>query len=235
MGLVRRIRLLDTGQRQAVGLSCLWDRSKLPSFGVHGGLAGAPQRVRIIRAGGGEDLVPIELGTKTTLMELFHRDVVSMETGGAGGYGDPLDREPAAVSDDVARGFVTVEAAEREYGVVIDARSGQVSAAATKARRDVLGAARTTAVVAACDILFLGERRTTRLHPLFLDALGCDEGFVEVVGTWPAPLRVWAIRDESIDTGSIALDQAARRMTGLKIADRALVRPLPAHSAIPCA
>ena len=235
MGLVRRIRLLDTGERQAVGLSCLWDRSRIPPFGVHGGLSGAPQRVRIIRADGGEDLVPVELGTKTTLMELFYRDIVSMETGGAGGYGDPLNRDPASVAADVASGFVTVEAAYREYGVAIDSQTGRLDAAGTKAQRDVLDAARTSAVVAACDDLFVGERRTARLHPSFLDALGLDEDFIEVVGSWPAPLRVWAIRDKSVDGGSIALDETARRITGLTIADRAVIRALSAHSGPPCA
>ena len=235
MGVIRRIRLLDTGERQAVGLSCLWDRSRIPPFGVHDGLSGAPQRVRIIRADGGEDLIPVELGTKTTLMPLFYRDVVSMETAGAGGYGDALDRDPARVADDVAGGLVTIEAAERQYGVVIDAQTGHVDAPATKTQRDALRAARTSAVVAACDALFVGERRTARLHAAFLDALGVNEDFVEVVGSWPAPLRLWAIRDESVEVGSIGLDETARRITGLRVADLAVIRTLVTDPAPPCA
>jgi N-methylhydantoinase B len=38
--------------------------------------------------------------------------------GGGGGWGDPLDREPQAVLDDVLDEYVSVEAAPRDYGVV---------------------------------------------------------------------------------------------------------------------
>lgn len=41
-------------------------------------------------------------------------------TAGGGGYGDPLDRDPAAVVADVLDGYVSAEAAERVYGVVVD-------------------------------------------------------------------------------------------------------------------
>jgi N-methylhydantoinase B len=39
--------------------------------------------------------------------------------GGGGGWGDPLDREPAKVLDDVLDELVSPAAAEREYGVVL--------------------------------------------------------------------------------------------------------------------
>jgi N-methylhydantoinase B len=38
---------------------------------------------------------------------------------GGGGYGDPFERDPRAVLDDVLNGYVSLEAARREYGVVI--------------------------------------------------------------------------------------------------------------------
>ena len=41
------------------------------------------------------------------------------EFGGGGGWGDPLDRDPAAVLDDVWDEYVSVEGARRDYGVVI--------------------------------------------------------------------------------------------------------------------
>jgi N-methylhydantoinase B len=37
-----------------------------------------------------------------------------------GGYGNPLERDPALVLEDVLDGFVSIESAERDYGVVID-------------------------------------------------------------------------------------------------------------------
>ena len=39
---------------------------------------------------------------------------------GGGGFGDPLERDPDAVLEDVADGYVTVERARTDYGVVVD-------------------------------------------------------------------------------------------------------------------
>jgi N-methylhydantoinase B len=56
-------------------------------------------------------------------------------TGGPG-FGDPIDRDPAAVLDDVRRGFVTVEAARRGYAVVIDPERLKVDDGATRTARE---------------------------------------------------------------------------------------------------
>ena len=61
---------------------------------------------------------------------VYHRQA------GAGGWGDPLDRSPAAVADDVRNGKVSVEVARVRHGVVIaDEASGAVDEAATQTRR----------------------------------------------------------------------------------------------------
>lgn len=54
--------------------------------------------------------------------------------GGGGGFGPPWEREVAAVRDDVANGFVSSAASERDYGVVL-AAGGTVDAVATARRR----------------------------------------------------------------------------------------------------
>jgi N-methylhydantoinase B len=46
-------------------------------------------------------------------------DLVLFKSGGGGGWGDPLDRDPQAVVDDVRNEYVSIEGAERDYGVVI--------------------------------------------------------------------------------------------------------------------
>jgi len=46
-------------------------------------------------------------------------DVISNRTGGGGGWGDPHRRDPGAVREDVLDGYVSVEAAREEYGVVL--------------------------------------------------------------------------------------------------------------------
>ena len=54
----------------------------------------------------------------------------------SGGYGDPLEREPALVLSDVLDGFTTLELAERDYGVVIDPETLSVDVDATRAARE---------------------------------------------------------------------------------------------------
>ena len=39
-----------------------------------------------------------------------------LQSAGAGGYGDPAKRDPATVARDVAEGYVTKEAAKKDYG-----------------------------------------------------------------------------------------------------------------------
>lgn len=58
--------------------------------------------------------------------------VISNLTGGGGGWGDPFRRDPARVAEDVRQGFVSLEAAREDYGVVVtDAANGVVDEEAT--------------------------------------------------------------------------------------------------------
>jgi N-methylhydantoinase B len=43
-------------------------------------------------------------------------DVLSFRLSGAGGYGPPEKRDPAAIAEDIADGYLTPEGATREYG-----------------------------------------------------------------------------------------------------------------------
>jgi len=62
-----------------------------------------------------------ELLYKTENRPLRAGDRVCMATGGGGGYGDPRERPVELVERDVVRGFVSVESARDDYGVVFDA------------------------------------------------------------------------------------------------------------------
>jgi N-methylhydantoinase B len=73
---------------------------------------------------------------------LDHDDVYQVRTQSGGGYGDPLDREPARVLADVRSGVVSREAAKDTYGVVLDAASEAVDAGATERARAALRARR---------------------------------------------------------------------------------------------
>ena len=46
-------------------------------------------------------------------------DRINFDYGGGGGWGDPLDRPASVVLDDVLDEYVSVEGAERDYGVVL--------------------------------------------------------------------------------------------------------------------
>ena len=59
-------------------------------------------------------------------MPLREGDSVIFQGGGGGGYGDPFEREPEAVLEDVRNEYVSLASAERDYGVVIDPSSWTV-------------------------------------------------------------------------------------------------------------
>ena len=65
-----------------------------------------------------------------------------VRTGGGGGWGDPLEREPALVLHDVTEELISPEMALKEYGVVLTA-DGHVDAAGTRTERDRMRGRRT--------------------------------------------------------------------------------------------
>jgi N-methylhydantoinase B len=56
-----------------------------------------------------------------------------------GGYGNPLERDPAKVADDVLDGVISVETALSDYGVVVSAKGVVDRAATEKARIGRIG------------------------------------------------------------------------------------------------
>lgn len=69
---------------------------------------------------------------------LDHDDVYQVRTQCGGGYGDPLDRDPARVLEDVRSGVVSAAGAKGQYGVVIDAAAETVDLAATDRERQAI-------------------------------------------------------------------------------------------------
>jgi N-methylhydantoinase B len=74
---------------------------------------------------------PIEGGRFT----IEQGDTVVLATPAGGGFGDPLAREAARVEVDVREGYVSIQAAEKQYGVVLDPESGSVDTLKTRALR----------------------------------------------------------------------------------------------------
>ena len=64
-----------------------------------------------------------------------------MRTGGGGGWGDPLERDPMAVRADVREEFISARSAHEQYGVVLR-DDLTVDHAATERARNAIRSAR---------------------------------------------------------------------------------------------
>ena len=69
-------------------------------------------------------------------------DVFRHEIAGPGGWGDPLERDPALVLRDVRNELVSMQSARDDYGVIVDGARWTVDEAATRKLRATLRASR---------------------------------------------------------------------------------------------
>ncbi|MBI2322508.1 MAG: hydantoinase B/oxoprolinase family protein [Chloroflexi bacterium] len=136
LGMTRELTVLSTGTTLTVSA----DRCRRRPWGLAGGQPGAAGRNLILRSDGTE--VPLPAAKVTT--PIATGDTAITVTPGGGGWGDPLEREPARVAWDVREGFVSPERAREVYGVVVDPRSGAVDEAATARHRAELRAGATS-------------------------------------------------------------------------------------------
>jgi N-methylhydantoinase B len=105
------------------------DRRDFLPYGLAGGMPGTASSVHLVRDGSTELLEP-----KVTLTAR-HGDVLQVQIPGAGGYGRPRLRDPAHVLEDVLDEKISVELAERVYGVFLDTSSQRIDAARTQKHR----------------------------------------------------------------------------------------------------
>ncbi|MEO0436043.1 MAG: hydantoinase B/oxoprolinase family protein [Pseudomonadota bacterium] len=105
-------------------------------WGVLGGETGLRSTKRIVRTDGSEEWLPSKIeGVKVSTGDLLY-----FNTWGGGGWGDPLERDPELVRQDVARRLVSIDGARR-YGVVLNS-TGSVDLAATEELRQQMRADR---------------------------------------------------------------------------------------------
>jgi len=106
------------------------DRQTHQPYGLHGGSPGRAGR-NLLDPG-----MPSEQALHAKLtMTLRAGQVFCHELPGAGGWGDPLERDLALVARDLRDGLVTAEAAERDYGVVTQGNPPRIDAAASESLR----------------------------------------------------------------------------------------------------
>ena len=124
VGSIKRFKIVaDRAQLMVLG-----DREKFPPFGLFGGKSGKNQRLELRKTKGER----VGLSVKTSKLTVERGDEVVFYSSGGGGLGDPLERLPEAVLDDVRQGYVSKEAANTEYGVVIEGPPWRVDSSATK-------------------------------------------------------------------------------------------------------
>lgn len=130
LGVVQEVRMLVPSRVES-----RVERTQCAPWGLAGGGDAAPNRVAVIRKDGRREAS--EVNGKIDLTELEAGEGYIVETGGGGGFGSPFEREPARVLLDVRAGYVTSEAAERDYGVVLRQGAGEleIDETATSARR----------------------------------------------------------------------------------------------------
>ncbi|MFG6157910.1 hydantoinase B/oxoprolinase family protein [Halomonas sp. 1390] len=96
-------------------MSYCCDRGRSVTWGVNGGLPSVPHGVWINKGTPDEKY----LGATFSNVTVRSGDTFTRPSAGGGGFGDPLEREAEAVLEDVIDGYVSVERAECDYGVVI--------------------------------------------------------------------------------------------------------------------
>lgn len=224
LGIEREVELLAP----EASFSVLSDRCVLPPFGLHRGGAGAPNSFTYRRDGAEHQ--PGAIPGKATGAGLVSGDVVVMRSAGGGGFGDPLERDPAAVAADVSTGLITPAAALADYGVALGP-DGAVDAAATAAARAERAAARCLLAVAPLGDGTAAEygdgRRWVAIHPATAAAHGFVEAApMEIVLPVGAPLRAWTRLDPALAADAVWIGPEGTAMLGVTEGDHVWLRSL---------
>jgi len=97
------------------------ERAHCRPWGLDGGQEAAGNAVGVRIDGAWQDNLP---NAKVAHQRLKKGDALALRSGGGGGYGAPRERPVEKVAFDVAEGYVSLDAARRDYGVAIDPATG---------------------------------------------------------------------------------------------------------------
>jgi 5-oxoprolinase (ATP-hydrolysing) len=125
-GAIRDVTFLQDGLTSAEG-----EGNVFAPPGLFGGLPGAPGE--LVRNPGRSD--ETHLPSKIFTQRVPKGTTIRQASPCGGGYGDPIERQPELVREDVIDGLVSLASAERLYGVVIDPHSLKLDTTATESLR----------------------------------------------------------------------------------------------------
>ncbi|WP_031514778.1 hydantoinase B/oxoprolinase family protein [Desulfofalx alkaliphila] len=117
-GVIRTYRALTDNQ----AVTATFGRHKYLPWGFNGGKDGSNNLFEIVKANGEKD-GPFG---KYARYPLNKDDTVRLITATGGGYGDPLKRPAEKVAMDLKNGFITVEQARDDYGVIINPETFEI-------------------------------------------------------------------------------------------------------------
>ncbi|KZY49197.1 hydantoinase B/oxoprolinase family protein [Sulfitobacter sp. KE29] len=112
-GVIKASTLLEADNTV---MSYICDRERAVVWGVEGGLPSMPHGLMVEHAETGQQNW---LGSVFSNYKIKSGDRFTRPTAGGGGYGDPMERDPERVRQDVIDEYVSVERAKTDYGVVI--------------------------------------------------------------------------------------------------------------------
>ena len=110
LGLDTKVRSLVEGRWNLMQTK----RRQCPPWGLNGGKDGATSDY-LLKLPGQDEWESVDVG----LHPVPKDSRVIIRTAGGGGWGDPLEREPEKILEDVIEGFIAAEAAKKEYGVIL--------------------------------------------------------------------------------------------------------------------
>lgn len=116
LGMRLKVRCLSSAV-----FSCMVEKGKTPHRGFFGGKEGLRNYVTIVSRKKGVFEV-----LKSPHIELEPGDLIIIVAGGGGGYGDPLERDPEKVREDVINGYISLESAKNDYGVILNPETFEV-------------------------------------------------------------------------------------------------------------